>query len=544
VDSMNGQENKDFRGYKSPDDKKKYTTAVLIAIAIFFLLQLGGSRSYTCTYKGPDSSCGGFSNLLDHGVYQDGNIWFPANPKGSSDDETDIMKMSTSGKSKPEKVGACEIKSPWFLAEKELIWIISPEKIQQYKNGQVSTVAKNLKADKVFRPFFINGKPAVVGKRGADNLALVFDNGKWNQVKKLDVKSEDDSKKSNDANIFNESSTDKIEGLICGDRLFFFYKQGGSLYYWETSPESIESDKCDWKVLGKIDNSNWASACINGNPAIITSTFKNPLKGLKVEGIKKEGIDWKPFFLGSIGFSFEAYPYVGGGDKLYLLSKYWTGEIQLSEIQDGRVHKITHNENFIMKWIFVLVGVVIIIFLSMPFILTYIIKGFAEKHRIPIYQAGLGTAQFASIWKRGIARAIDNILVFIPTIPVYIYFYHKLMDVQFTKESLLHLLTESLAVFLGLFLWGVITSLVLIFLEGSYGQTPGKKIMGIRVAKASDLQNCGFIFAFIRNFLFFVDAIYNYGVGIACIAFTLNWQRVGDLAAKTVVVEVEHHTDS
>jgi uncharacterized RDD family membrane protein YckC len=77
--------------------------------------------------------------------------------------------------------------------------------------------------------------------------------------------------------------------------------------------------------------------------------------------------------------------------------------------------------------------------------------------------------------------------------------------------------------------------LVFGYLEGRWGRTPGKWIAGIRVL-GTDFEPCGFGRGLIRNALKFVDGFFNYMVGILIVALTENWQRVGDMAARTVVV--------
>ncbi len=54
----------------------------------------------------------------------------------------------------------------------------------------------------------------------------------------------------------------------------------------------------------------------------------------------------------------------------------------------------------------------------------------------------------------------------------------------------------------------------------------------------TDLMPCGFGRAFVRNILKFVDGFFNFMVGVMVAALSHNWQRVGDMAARTVVVDV------
>jgi uncharacterized RDD family membrane protein YckC len=84
-------------------------------------------------------------------------------------------------------------------------------------------------------------------------------------------------------------------------------------------------------------------------------------------------------------------------------------------------------------------------------------------------------------------------------------------------------------------IWALLVLVGFSFLEGRRGLTPGKWLVGIRVV-GIDLSPCGFGRGLVRNALKFVDGFFNYMVGILIVALTENWQRVGDLAARTVVV--------
>ncbi len=68
------------------------------------------------------------------------------------------------------------------------------------------------------------------------------------------------------------------------------------------------------------------------------------------------------------------------------------------------------------------------------------------------------------------------------------------------------------------------------------GQTPGKRWTGLRVVKVGGTP-VGFVASSIRNLLRFVDSLPGaYGVGVICVLATRLNQRLGDMAAGTVVV--------
>lgn len=68
------------------------------------------------------------------------------------------------------------------------------------------------------------------------------------------------------------------------------------------------------------------------------------------------------------------------------------------------------------------------------------------------------------------------------------------------------------------------------------GQTPGKRLTGIRVVKRGGLP-LTFTDSLLRNLLRLVDYFPSYGlVGLVCFFVTRNQQRLGDLVADTVVI--------
>ncbi|WP_049922744.1 RDD family protein [Halopiger djelfimassiliensis] len=83
----------------------------------------------------------------------------------------------------------------------------------------------------------------------------------------------------------------------------------------------------------------------------------------------------------------------------------------------------------------------------------------------------------------------------------------------------------------------VISLVYLLLLEGIYGYTPGKYMMGLVVVK-SDGSNCTIGASILRNLLRIIDNFpFAYLLGIALMVITDDTQRVGDLVADTVVVE-------
>ncbi len=84
--------------------------------------------------------------------------------------------------------------------------------------------------------------------------------------------------------------------------------------------------------------------------------------------------------------------------------------------------------------------------------------------------------------------------------------------------------------------WMVVWIALFSIMESRSGMTPGKRLAGIRVLHV-DLNPCGLGRALLRNMLkYMVDSMFDFLLGILLIALTEKRQRIGDLAAGTVVV--------
>jgi uncharacterized RDD family membrane protein YckC len=80
-------------------------------------------------------------------------------------------------------------------------------------------------------------------------------------------------------------------------------------------------------------------------------------------------------------------------------------------------------------------------------------------------------------------------------------------------------------------------AMILSWMEGRWGWSPGKRLMGIRVLGV-DLKPCGFGRALLRTLMILADGQFFWVVAMLVAAITQNRQRVGDVIARTVVVRV------
>ena len=78
-----------------------------------------------------------------------------------------------------------------------------------------------------------------------------------------------------------------------------------------------------------------------------------------------------------------------------------------------------------------------------------------------------------------------------------------------------------------------------IVLEGYWGQTLGKKLLGIKVVREDTGTVPGVRAAAIRSVLRLVDGIFSYLVAFITVLVSAKNQRLGDMAEHTLVVRDE-----
>ena len=85
-------------------------------------------------------------------------------------------------------------------------------------------------------------------------------------------------------------------------------------------------------------------------------------------------------------------------------------------------------------------------------------------------------------------------------------------------------------------LYGVGVALYFVLMEGSLGQTFGKMVTGIRVVREDGFTPPGLGAAFMRTVLRIVDGMLGYLVALIAVLLSDKRQRLGDIAAHTLVV--------
>lgn len=164
-----------------------------------------------------------------------------------------------------------------------------------------------------------------------------------------------------------------------------------------------------------------------------------------------------------------------------------------------------------------------------------------EKHRDRRFSFGHRTVKMASLARRGTARVIDMYLF---TAPITFGFsgfwltgdFIGYIEQQFSNAAFSTLLLWGLSLALGAMLYIVAAVLFFGTLEGVWGLSPGKWLLGLRVIRTT-FRPIGFFRGLIRQFLLMIDGQPCYFVAILMVTCLSKMQRLGDLCADSIVVE-------
>ena len=518
------------KGYFSEQHKKKYTTAVIILGVVFVLIQfvlpLVVMFPMMGLVVGPLFSSHFFQ--VHQCVAWDRHIWTLKTNAWPLDENANQMRLSRlplQGGEDFENVVEFPRHNFYLLPDRDRLWLISSSQNAYYQDGSITPVpAKNILGC-ISRPFIFRNKPAVVEEDPDGYRLMVLEGDEWQNLGALKFHFRDDR--------FNLSRHLKVLNL--DGQTHWFAKFGDTLYYRATVPLDM-NDTGAWKALGRVEF-DWDAAIIDGRPTCFV-TGKVDEQGESLKGYRLEDGKWNRFskFPIGVGYSWGIFP-EEQGNRFSVLMQSFTGTLRLAQINGGaKVNdmKIGSGISF-FKWFFLIGMTINLVPYVLVVILVLIVSRLMINNRETAYQAPTGRAVFASLNKRAFASLIDGAIALLPLGLWFVHVFSMDFDRFFSDmpASMFKLWGQ-----IGLYmLWILFFGLIMSYFEGKSGVTPGKWLFKIRVTN-TDLNPCGFGRAVLRNLLGMVDAFFGFMVGVILIAFTEKWQRLGDIAAGTIVIDI------
>jgi uncharacterized RDD family membrane protein YckC len=534
-------------GYLSPESKRRFTLVAGILGAVFFFAQflLPMLAMFLLVMPTFLSSVAKTAAVEDGALWR-GELWFVERSTGLEWNESApnvrrslrhvrLEDLASAGPAIPFELGGSE--EPSLLAVGDRLWLIGSDAIAYYEGGVVTKLAAVSAKARATRAFAFQGRLSRITLGTPSRLVSLETEGSRAEWRATDLP----------LNLPPErGSLDSLQAVETGGRLLLFAElctgdpQRCSLVYREASAET-------WLPL--IDDAcsclKWSAVAMGQRPGVVASERESG-RGSRLSAywVTPGGVEQQRIDLEQTNGSWYRWRALSQEDRLFLVTERMPGSIQLAEVADGHVARSVKTGGdfpFGRSMVFLmLIPQLLPVLLSLA--LALVLTSQMRKHRVPDYVYAGQRRRFASVWQRALAQLVDAVgLAAGFAIPGLCFGWRMFSDpddfvgrgpagVLWVFGLMAVALVSSLLVLVGYSYW-----------EGLAGKTPGKWLLGIRVL-GTDLRPCGFGRALLRNLLTFVDGFFNFLVGVLLVALTDNWQRLGDLVARTIVVVDEKST--
>lgn len=155
------------------------------------------------------------------------------------------------------------------------------------------------------------------------------------------------------------------------------------------------------------------------------------------------------------------------------------------------------------------------------------------------YSFGHDTVILAPLVRRSLARIFDLTLILGPLTGRALWCFVMTSSSEMADYAQDFNAPSITSLFLPSIIWAVITWSVCVISTGLWGTTPGKWLFSVRVVR-STLRPCGVLQALLRELLVWIDSpqLVWPMPGIVCQLMTEHRQRIGDLVAGTIVIQL------
>ncbi|NOZ13029.1 MAG: RDD family protein [Acidobacteria bacterium] len=505
-----------YAGYISEERKKHFTILVGVLGAVFLIMQFVAplvimfsmmSNFMTSTVNMKDFR-------IDRAVYWHGSMWYTEHAIGigsQKEQPSTLIQWPVQDKAKPKSVGTIPLKGAYLLASTDGIWIISENHVGLWTEAGYKEKQQGTNLGVISNPFFMDGIPAVLANRPEGWVLMEFVNNTWQRQDEIVIPYPKQK----------AVAEPELRVVVLFGRPDIYMKYGNSLYL-STLPLNSNEKKVHWIILGKI-HGPW-SVVSDGEKVYLAENRKIMLL---------PGGAWKkPIKLNTA--TLRVCLSLTDRKNLVALTETTFNTLRMAVFHGQKkiIDLKTAGDGPIPEHFMSIALIPQIVGYAMPFLLAFILSLLMRRDRVIRYEKDGTSYEFASIIRRGVSMLVDVVILAFPMLLGSILLFSS--DFEKLAEGKTHIPVVFGLFFVG-FIWAFVCFLIFSFMEGRKGITPGKWLTGIRVL-GTDLKPCGFGRAIVRNLLKVVDGFFSFLVGVLVVAFTENWQRVGDMAARTIVI--------
>lgn len=505
------QETATGTGYLSEDGKKTFTIVAGVLGAFFFVVQFAAPIvvmivAMPVMFRSTMTTASAESSAL----YQ-GRVHLVETTRGLADEsgapsKSRIVRIESGGLEEVAPLGGWQ---PWLLADGDRLWLISSTRMGLLENGRVNPVEMPEPLGEIRRPFLLGGKPAVVESRPDGARVMVWQGDTWRETRPLP----------------GVDCRCGVQALARGEGVLIFRQEEKTLYAIDPAEE-----KAKWNVVVTAPSS-WYAFEMDGQPAVASIGSDSELGIVEYDGRRWRSVGisrrLKGYTSSLAGFQAQA------GSSLIVLTQAYPNSLNLFSWEGTRFvgeRRFGQSSPF-PRGMFLLMMVPQASVMLLSLALAAILSALMRTHRVGSYAYQGREIEFASLTRRAISQLVDTGILALPMAAGFWWMFERFESDLSGPEIPWRLFTLVGA----LFAWMVAIFFGFSATEGFWGTSPGKWLTGIRVV-GTDLRPCGFGRALLRNLLKLIDGFFNFLVGILMVAFTEKWQRLGDLAARTIVV--------
>lgn len=511
-------DNAAWAGWVSADAKRRFSRqAILVGAVLLFIQSALPMVQFARVFSSAMRNGHVFAEAESAVAYPD-RVWFieRASPLSGTGSKR-LASVSMDDDGSPVAGPDIPTKSRFLAADGRSLWVLGAATLANYEAGHL-TVSPSKDAPRwPSRPFDYGGHPAFFDwNRRSDEIRMVrLENEQWRAVPGSSWKASDVL-----------SRLPVTWAVLPADSGFDVFMQFGRELRWRhIDADNGLDDPQAWELVsGSADY--WAAVRL-GDQSIVVLPTRDGLFDRRLSLLHRTDDGW--VVRGGIHeAALASIAAIGSGsDSMDLVLSQADG-VETLALSAGTVRtRHRHQQAFAVPFdIRTMIGMTI--FGWIPALLAAALLGrLMRRDRIGVLE-GEPPLRFASLARRGFAYGIDHSAVSIVT------FAQAWRVLRFPSETLMQAQLAG-PIVIGLAVW-LGTLLVTSYMEGRWGVTPGKWLLGIRVVDIKSGNVCGFWRALLRRVLQMIDGTLGFFMGIFVVAFTPNWQRIGDLAAKTIVV--------
>ena len=440
----------------------------------------------------------------------------------------------------------------WLLARGDTLWIFASDGVSHYDGKTAEQVPAKQLTESASQPFLLDGLPAAVQEEPGERRAMALENGQWVEKAQLFFGDAKDA-----------PAASRLKVLAIGAQPYVFCPKDDTLYCHAGFPGKDARFPADWETVGPVGDL-WAVAENEGRPEAFTFKAEKERISVEIAGFaryeaeapaagspRKPATGWKqtfsrvsPFPLRTLGAASDT----AGGCRVVYQALQWT--VNVVQLQGEKVISARrYGDMNPADRVRALLGIVPSVASGMlSLALAVVLSGLMNVYRTDSFSVqvpsagGSGqrwSAECASLTRRALALLLDAALVLGPLVAGMFGLFWILPGIEDQPDP--RGVTYLTPLLFGGALWALAGFLIFCYTLGRWGRTPGKWAMGIRVI-GMELAPCGFARALLRTLLLivdgflFADGFLNFSFGALVIACTANRQRIGDMAARTIVI--------